>query len=219
MNVVCRFIVFIVFGPYYPRYFEKSIRSPVIILASQGLTVSHPRQADPAAPPATCAACHVDRVARGLQPGRDDVAELDELADLAGAGDPVVVPIAARPAQEAVCRIDHGAARRTGWAAAHFLGSAATGFIAAKDAVALRAWGIGPSKDRRAAGRNAWLGLGYQREFCTATTGFMGGSIPKHVETQWYSLKTGLDDDRGRDGGELTGDDDFDRMRPGRQRV
>jgi hypothetical protein len=39
---------------------------------------------------------HVDRVARGLQPGRDDVAELDELADLAVAGDlvdPVVVPI------------------------------------------------------------------------------------------------------------------------------
>ena len=60
-------------------------------------------------------------------------------------------------------------------AAAHSLGSAATGFIAAKDAVALRAWGIGPSKDRRAVGRNAWLGLGYQREFCTATTGFMGG--------------------------------------------
>ena len=39
---------------------------------------------------------HVDRVARGLQPGRDDVAELDQLADLAVAGglvDPVVVPI------------------------------------------------------------------------------------------------------------------------------
>ena len=39
---------------------------------------------------------HVDRVARGLQPGRDDVAELDEHADIAGVGDlvdPVVVPI------------------------------------------------------------------------------------------------------------------------------
>jgi hypothetical protein len=74
-------------------------------------------------------------------------------------------------------------------AAAHSLVSAATGFIAAKDAVALRAWGIGPSKDRRAEGRNAWLGLGYQREFCTATTGFMPGSIRKRVEIQWYSLK------------------------------
>ena len=30
-----------------------------------------------------------------------------------------------------------------------------------------------PSRDRRAEGRNAWLALGSQREFCTATTGFL----------------------------------------------
>jgi hypothetical protein len=55
----------------------------------------------------------------------------------------------------------------------HSLVSAATGFIAAKDAVALRAWGIGPPGTVEPRGRDAWLALGYQREFCTATTGFV----------------------------------------------
>jgi hypothetical protein len=111
-------------------------------------------------------------------------------------------------------------------AAAHSLVSGATGFIAAKDAVALRAWGIGPSKDRRAEGRNAWLGLGYQREFCTATTGFVRNLSGSTLRNNGIHLRIAsaartllaVNDDRGRDGGGFMVFDD-DRMRPGRQRV
>ena len=67
-----------------------------------------------------------------------------------------------------------------------------------------------PSRDRRAEGRNAWLALGYQREFCTATTGFvrkLSGNTLRHngihvgIATPPRTLMAGFNDDRGRDGG------------------
>ena len=120
-------------------------------------------------------------------------------------------------------------ARAPAAAAAHSLVSAATGFIAAKDAVALRAWENRPSKDRGAAGRNASGWLGYQREFCTATTGFVrnlfrntlrNNGIHLGIASAARTLTAGLNDDRGRDGiGVIGVGVDDDRMRPGRQRV